>query len=214
MTKQKSARTRRAFRLDVTHFMRTLGITSPEQLCQIDHRAVIAWERIMREQESAAPSIVRRRLSALSSLFKHLVQLDSASRNPVVDVERPTINREECTTAAFKDAGTATARRTNARHCCRSSRSSDSVGWPTSWTTARRDYIAAIMTGHCSSRCVTMLTRTTRLIEWIQTQSTVSFESMAPASTGTRLFRALDASDIHHHGAGERCAASSCAESS
>ncbi len=101
LAKQKSARTRRAYRLDVTHFMRTLGITSPEQLRQVDHRAVIAWERIMREQEGAAPSTVRRRLSALSSLFKHLVRHGTASRNPVVDVERPAINRDEGTTAAF-----------------------------------------------------------------------------------------------------------------
>ena len=75
LASQKSARTRRAYRQDVTHFMRTLGIASPEQLRQVDHRAVIAWERIMREQEGSAPSTVRRRLAALSSLFKHLVPL-------------------------------------------------------------------------------------------------------------------------------------------
>ena len=98
---QKSARTRRAYRLDVAHFMRTLGITSPDQLRQVDHRAVIAWERIMREQQGAAPSTARRRLSALSSLFKHLVRHSIATRNPVVDVTRPAINRDEGTTAAF-----------------------------------------------------------------------------------------------------------------
>ena len=48
LASQKSACTRRAYRLDVAHFMRTLGIIGPEQLRQIDHRAVIAWERIMR----------------------------------------------------------------------------------------------------------------------------------------------------------------------
>ncbi len=104
LASQKSARTRRAYRLDVAHFMRTLGITTPDQLRQIDHRAVIAWERIMREQEGAAASTVRRRLSALSSLFKHLVRHGSASRNPVVDVARPSINREEGSTAAFSKA--------------------------------------------------------------------------------------------------------------
>ncbi len=31
LQKQKSARTRRAYRLDVQHFMRTLAITSPEE---------------------------------------------------------------------------------------------------------------------------------------------------------------------------------------
>lgn len=104
LAKQKSARTRRAYRGDVTHFLRSLGITGAEQLRQVDHRAVIAWERIMREGEGAASSTVRRRLAALSSLFKHLVRHGSASRNPVVDVERPSINREEGSTAAFSKA--------------------------------------------------------------------------------------------------------------
>jgi hypothetical protein len=55
LASQKSARTRRAYRQDVAHIMRTLGIATPEQLRQIDHRALIAWERIMREQEGAPP---------------------------------------------------------------------------------------------------------------------------------------------------------------
>jgi len=104
LASQKSARTRRAYWHDVAHFMRTLGITTPDQLRLVDHRAVIAWERIMREQEGAAASTVRCRLSALSSLFKHLVRHGSAVRNPVVDVARPTINREEGSTAAFSKA--------------------------------------------------------------------------------------------------------------
>jgi integrase/recombinase XerD len=70
-------------------------------LRQVDHRAVIAWEGMQREHEGAAASTVRRRLAALSSLFKHLVRHGAASRNPVVDVERPAINRGEGSTAAF-----------------------------------------------------------------------------------------------------------------
>ena len=104
LASQKSARTRRAYKQDVAHFMRTLGITTPDQLRQVDHRAVIAWERIMREEERAAASTVRRRLAALSSLFKHLLRHGAASRNPVVDVARPSINREEGSTAAFSKA--------------------------------------------------------------------------------------------------------------
>jgi hypothetical protein len=50
----KSARTRRAYKLDVQHFMQALGIETQEQLRQVDHRAVIAWERMQREQEGAA----------------------------------------------------------------------------------------------------------------------------------------------------------------
>jgi integrase/recombinase XerD len=51
--------------------------------------------------EGAAPSTVRRRLAALSSLFKHLVKHGAAGRNPMVDVDRPAINRDEGSTAAF-----------------------------------------------------------------------------------------------------------------
>jgi hypothetical protein len=47
----KSRHTREAYARDVWHFMRTLAITSRAQLRAIDHRAVIAWERYMREAE-------------------------------------------------------------------------------------------------------------------------------------------------------------------
>src|SRR5437870_7203420 len=102
--KQKSARTRRAYRLDVQHFMRTLAITAPEELRQAEHKAVIAWERYMREVEHAASSTIRRRLAALSSLYKHLVRHGHATRNPVGEVERPAINRDEGSTFAFAKA--------------------------------------------------------------------------------------------------------------
>ena len=43
-------------------------------------------------------------MAALSSLFKHLVRHGAANRNPVVDVQRPAINRDEGSTAAFSKA--------------------------------------------------------------------------------------------------------------
>ena len=104
LQKQKSARTRRAYRLNVTHFMRTLAITTPAEMRQADHKAVIAWERYMRETEHAASSTIRRRLAALSSLYKHLVRHGHAARNPVGEVERPAINRDEGSTLAFAKA--------------------------------------------------------------------------------------------------------------
>ena len=79
-------------------------ITTTEELRGIDYRAVIAWERTMRETEQAAPSTVRRRLSALSSLFKHLVQHGHAAKNPVAEIARPAINRDEGSTLAFAKA--------------------------------------------------------------------------------------------------------------
>jgi site-specific recombinase XerD len=108
LAKQKSARTRRAYKLDVQHFMRTLHITSYEELRKTDHRAVIAWERIMREEQLAEHSTVRRRLAALSSLFRHLKQHRHVDHNPVSDVERPVINRREGSTLAFSKADAAT----------------------------------------------------------------------------------------------------------
>jgi integrase/recombinase XerD len=66
--------------------MRTLAIASPEDLRQADHKAVIAWERYMRETEHP--------------------------ENLVSEVERPAINRDEGSTLAFaKAAGAQNARR-------------------------------------------------------------------------------------------------------
>ena len=58
----------------------------------------------MRETEHAAASTIRRRLAALSSLYKHLVRHGHAGRNPVGEVERPAINRDEGSTLAFAKA--------------------------------------------------------------------------------------------------------------
>lgn len=70
LASQKSARTRRAYKLDVAHFMKTLGITTPDMLRQVDHRAVIAWELIMREEQGPQPrwcAVAWRRCPACSS---------------------------------------------------------------------------------------------------------------------------------------------------
>lgn len=101
LASRKSARTRRAYHNDVAHFMRTFNIQSPEELRKIDHRAVMAWERLMREEQGSQASTVRRRLAALSSLFAHLVKFGVVETNPARDVERPAINRREGMTLAF-----------------------------------------------------------------------------------------------------------------
>ncbi len=51
LASRKSSRTRRAYQQDVHHFMQMFGITTPDDLRKIDHRAVMAWERHMREEE-------------------------------------------------------------------------------------------------------------------------------------------------------------------
>ncbi len=97
---QKSARTRKAYREDVSHFIRALHLQDHEDLRKVDRGAVLAWLRVM-ETEGAKPSTIRRRLSALSSLFTHLVHVRAADQNPVREVRRPNMNRKHGTTAAF-----------------------------------------------------------------------------------------------------------------
>jgi site-specific recombinase XerD len=84
--------------------MRTPRIRSYEELRQVDHRAVIAWERILCEVDKATASTIRRRLAALSSLMKHLTRHGHRAKNHVAEVERPAINREEGTMLAFSQA--------------------------------------------------------------------------------------------------------------
>ena len=104
LASRKSPRTRQVYRHDVGHFMRTLGTRSADEFRRVDHKAVLAWEAYMREVEHAEASTIRRRLAALSSLFKHLVTHGVAASNPVRDVERPPVNRREGFTLAFSKA--------------------------------------------------------------------------------------------------------------
>ena len=100
---RSSPRTRRAYREDVKDFVATLAIRCPEELRQIDYRAVIAW-KVSLEKRDEAPATIRRRLSALASLFRFLVNRGLAPENPVRDIERPKSNRNEGKTPTFSEA--------------------------------------------------------------------------------------------------------------
>jgi hypothetical protein len=80
-------------------FMRTLT-TTPAELRQADHKALIAWERSIRETEQAAASTIHG-LEAFSSLSKHLAGHDHATSNLVREVERSAINRDEGSAPGF-----------------------------------------------------------------------------------------------------------------
>jgi integrase/recombinase XerD len=97
----KSPETRQAYAEDVRRFMRLFGITSREQLRQVDRKTMIAYERHLREVQRLHPTTIRRRLSALSSLFRHLVQFEVIPANPVHAIDRPPINRWQGMTPAF-----------------------------------------------------------------------------------------------------------------
>ena len=98
---QKSPQTRRNYKIDVAQFIGHFGIQNPGELRGIDHRQVIAWEAHLRETLQMENSTVRRKLAALSSLFRHLKNHGLVTDNPVRDVKRPKVNRVEGTTPAF-----------------------------------------------------------------------------------------------------------------
>jgi site-specific recombinase XerD len=99
-----SEHTRRAYKRDVEHFIRTMNVRSIEELRQVNRAAVVAWQQFMKER-AAKPRTIRRRLSALSSLFSHLVAHRLADANPVRDIKRPRVNRRQGTTRAFSAKG-------------------------------------------------------------------------------------------------------------
>lgn len=99
---QRSDQTRRAYRADVRHFIRTLGVSSSAELYAVTPAAVIQWVRSMEAEDPAPrPKTIRRRLSALSSLYKHLAARHLVETNPVREVERPRVNRRQGNTPSF-----------------------------------------------------------------------------------------------------------------
>lgn len=95
-----SPHTRRAYRRDVAHFVGFLGIGSAQELRGVGRAAVLAWRNNMMHA-GTKPRTLRRRLSALASLFKHLVAQRVADVNPVREISRPRVNRRQGTTRAF-----------------------------------------------------------------------------------------------------------------
>jgi integrase/recombinase XerD len=97
---QLSAHTRRAYKQDVAHFVAMMGIKSADELRRVTRAAIVAWQNAMKDNHEK-PRTIRRRLSALSSLFAHLVAHRKADDNPVRDIKRPRVNRRNGTTRAF-----------------------------------------------------------------------------------------------------------------
>ena len=136
----KTANTRRAYQNDVAHFARVLGIASSEKLYAADHRAVTYWENNLREVERLEPSTIRRRLSALSSLFTHLVDHGVVKLNPVREIKRPELDRSEGkNTPVFTPGSSQDLGRTGRLDADGKTRSGDPFHWLSSWSAARRN---------------------------------------------------------------------------
>jgi site-specific recombinase XerD len=96
-------KTRRAYKIDVTEFSSFAGIRSSAELRTITRAHVIAWRKDLEARE-LSPASIRRKLSALSSLFDYLCERNAVAGNPVDGVKRPMANGNEGTTPALGDA--------------------------------------------------------------------------------------------------------------
>ena len=94
--------TRRAYRNDVREFMGFVGIVTPEEFRLVSRAHVLAWRADL-ERRQLAGSTLRRKLSALSSLFEYLCEANAILTNPVDGVKRPPIESHEGATPALSD---------------------------------------------------------------------------------------------------------------
>jgi site-specific recombinase XerD len=95
--------TKRAYQQDVEHFIAFTGIEHPDELRAVTRAHVLAWRSVL-EAEGLSPSTLRRKLSALSSLFEHLCNQNAVTHNPVAGVKRPSVDSNEGKTPALGDA--------------------------------------------------------------------------------------------------------------
>lgn len=95
-------RTRRAYQSDITDFMNFVGIDRPEEFRVVTRAHVIAWRKSLVERILSGASI-RRKLSALSSLFEYLCERNAVTHNPVKGVKRPSVETTEGKTPALSD---------------------------------------------------------------------------------------------------------------
>src|ERR1700739_2593942 len=76
-----NAKTRRAYKNDVREFIAYAGLNSYGELRSIARAHIIGWRGAM-EQRQLEPSSIRRKLSALSSLFDYLCDRNAVPGNP------------------------------------------------------------------------------------------------------------------------------------
>lgn len=100
----ENRRTRRAYELDIRDFMAFVGISTAEEFRSVTRAHVIAWRRKSLESRELSPATIRRKLSALSSLFDHLCEANAVTHNPVKGVQRPKADAGEGKTPAVADA--------------------------------------------------------------------------------------------------------------
>lgn len=92
-------KTRRAYQNDVSEFSHFLGFRKPEEFRTVTRSHVIPW----REDRELSHTTIRRKLSALSSLYEYLCEKNAVAGNPVDGVKRSMANGNEGSTPALSD---------------------------------------------------------------------------------------------------------------
>ena len=83
-----SVATRRTYRTAVRDFIQSIGLRNVTDFRRVERAAVIAWRDHL-TASGASIRTVKTKLSALSSLFNHLVDRNVCDRNPVREVKPP-----------------------------------------------------------------------------------------------------------------------------
>jgi len=87
----------------VREFIGFTGVHDYLGLRSVVRSHIIAWRKDM-ERRGLASAMIRRKLSALSSLFDYLCERNAVTGNPVDGVKRPMANGNEGSTPALGDA--------------------------------------------------------------------------------------------------------------
>ncbi len=97
-----NAKTCRAYKNDVREFIGYTGLKSYTELRSIARSHIIGWRKDL-EVRKLKPASIRRKLSALSSLFDYLCERNALAGNPVDGVKRPMANGNEGSTPSLGD---------------------------------------------------------------------------------------------------------------
>jgi integrase/recombinase XerD len=94
--------TRRAYQNDVRDFMKFAGIREPQEFRVVTRSHLIAWRKLL-ESRNLAPATIRRKLSAVASLFDYLCESNAVTHNPCDGVKRPNLGSNEGKSPALGD---------------------------------------------------------------------------------------------------------------
>ncbi|MBX7222582.1 MAG: tyrosine-type recombinase/integrase [Blastocatellia bacterium] len=95
--------TQRIYADAVRDFMTFFGLNQAGQFRTVTRAHVIAWRQSLKTR-NLSPTTIRRKLSALSALFRYLCERNAVLINPVDGVQRPKDGANEGKTPAIGDA--------------------------------------------------------------------------------------------------------------